>query len=81
MIGPRGQASATLATANAVFAPSNNSDAVLTCEQTADPPAAWMAAYFIVFIVFCVFARWPAGVCTENLIRVDDAMESPKLAE
>jgi hypothetical protein len=22
-----------------------------------------------------------AGVCTENLIRVDDAMESPKLAE
>jgi hypothetical protein len=49
-------ASATLATANAVFAPSNNSDAVLTCEQTAD---VWMAAYFI---VFCVFARWPAGL-------------------
>jgi hypothetical protein len=22
-----------------------------------------------------------AGVCTENLIRVDDVMESPKLAE
>jgi len=22
-----------------------------------------------------------AGVCTENLVRVDDVMESPKLAE
>ena len=27
-----------------------------------------------------VQAAWPA-VCTENLIRVDDVMESPKLAE
>ena len=28
-------------------------------------------------------ARWPQSsrVCTENLIRVDDVMESPKLAE
>ena len=24
---------------------------------------------------------WCGGVCTENLIRVDDVMESPKLAE
>ena len=26
-------------------------------------------------------ARSAGGVCTENLIRVDDVMESPKLAE
>lgn len=25
-------------------------------------------------------ANW-GGVCTENLVRVDEAMESPKLAE
>jgi hypothetical protein len=25
--------------------------------------------------------RGPAAVCTENFIRVDDVMESPKLAE
>jgi hypothetical protein len=32
-----------------------------------------------------VESRWQVafgtGVCTENLIRVDDVMESPKLAE
>ena len=27
------------------------------------------------------FFRCPRPVCTENLIRVDDVMESPKLAE
>jgi hypothetical protein len=29
----------------------------------------------------CAFLGAELGVCTENLIRVDAAMESPKLAE
>jgi hypothetical protein len=31
--------------------------------------------------LFVLLSRKFTGVCTENLIRVDDVMESPKLAE
>ena len=41
-------------------------------------PARNMARFYVLTIEPTLFG---ATVCTENLIRVDEAMESPKLAE
>ena len=43
------------------------------------PQEFWSAVWH--FFDICSDTPYEAVVCTENLIRVDDVMESPKLAE
>jgi hypothetical protein len=41
----------------------------------------WLAALSVLLVALVVVIAIAAAVCTENLIRVDDVMESPKLAQ